>query len=199
MKNTHDLILDYLQTNLCASAADLSQALHLTRADIRYHLNLLLAQNIIEKIAFRNPVKKGRPTQLFHLALKSQQNNLAFLADALLSTLYGSIDEIINPLVQRFVAAIPSAKLRTTQLNRLVAFLNEHGYQSRWEAYVIGPRILFRNCPYAAILAKHPELCSMDTEIISSYLMVPFRQTARIDLENAKIPACIFLINSQRG
>ena len=199
MKNTHELILEYMQSNLSASVAELSQSLHLTRADIRYHLNLLLAQQIIEKFASPVPAKKGRPSFLFRLALKSQQNNFADLADVLLSIYPDSKNGILDPLVQHFVTAIPTAKQRTNQLNRLVAFLNEHGYHARWEAYSTGPRILFRNCPYAAILAKHPELCRMDAAVISAYLKLPFQQTARIDMEYAKIPACIFLTNPHGG
>ena len=199
MKNTHDLILDYLQSSQVASASELSQALHLTRADIRYHLNLLLAQQLIEKAAVRSPTKKGRPTQLFRLALKSQLNNFANLAEALLSSTACSKDEILEHLVDYFVASIPAAKQRTAQLSRLIAYLNERGYQSHWEATINGPRITFRNCPYAATLPKHPELCRMDAGIISAYLKLNFRQTARIDLEYAKIPACIFLINPQSG
>jgi predicted ArsR family transcriptional regulator len=199
MKSTHELILDYLQSNMVASAAELSQALHLTRADIRYHLNLMQAQSILEKVGLHGPAQKGRPSQLFRLAPKSQQNNFADLADALLSAFTNSNDELLDELVRHFASAVPNAKQRTTQLNRLVAYLNEHGYQSRWEAYINGPRILFRNCPYAAILTKHPELCKMDTAVISSYLKTSFQQTARIDLEYAKIPACIFLTNPHRG
>lgn len=199
MKNTHDLILDHLLSNQVASASDLSRALHLTRADIRYHLNLLLAQQLIEKVPPRSSTKKGRPTQLFRLALKSQLNNFANLAEALLSSRAGLKEEILDPLVDYFVASIPTAKQRTTQLNRLIAYLNQRGYQSRWEASSNGPRIIFRNCPYAAILSRHPELCQMDTGILSAYLKLNFQQTARIDLEYVKIPACIFLINPQRG
>jgi predicted ArsR family transcriptional regulator len=197
MKNTHDLILDYLQLNPAASAAELSRALHLTSADIRYHLKLLQDQRAIEKVAFRQSARKGRPTQLFRLAIRSQLNNYAELADVLLSNQAGEKENSIDQLVSYLVSEIAVAKQRTAQLNRLISFLNERGYQSRWEAYVNGPRILFRNCPYAVILPKHPELCAMDVGIISSYLNLPFQQTAKIDLEQSTVQACIFLTRHQ--
>src|SRR5674476_107890 len=86
MKSTRELILDFLgQKKLAASASELSQDLHLTKADIRYHLKQLLEQQIIEKVIIRPPVHKGRPTQFFRLTVKSQANNFSFLAEALLS------------------------------------------------------------------------------------------------------------------
>ena len=202
MKSTRELILDYLsQKKLSASASELSQELHLTKADIRYHLNQLLEQQIIEKVVILPPTHKGRPTQFFRLTVKSQVNNFAFLAESLLSlTIQPPLnDKILDQLANYFINSIIPAKQRTRQLNQLVSFLNEKGYQARWEAYVNGPRIHFRNCPYAAILPKHPELCNMDTKVISGFLKLPLHQTARIDLEYAKNQACIFMIIPQTG
>ena len=203
MKSTRELILDFFgHKKLAASASELSQDLHLTKADIRYHLKQMLEQKIIEKIIIRPPVvHKGRPTQFFRLTVNSQANNFAFLAEALLSlTIQSPLNnEILDQLVNCFIISIIPAKQRTQQLNHLIVFLNEKGYQARWEAYVNGPRILFRNCPYAAILQKHPELCTMDAKVLSIFLKLPFHQTARIDLEHAKIPACIFMIVPQTG
>ncbi len=193
IKNTHDLILEYLQSNPPASAAEISSALHLTKAGIRYHLNQLLAQQVITKVPSLLPVQKGRPTQLFRLSPNFHQHNLANLAGALLTISADIQDETLHKLAELFIAEIPTARQRTAQLNRLIAFLNHRGYQARWEAYANGPRILFRNCPYAEIISSHPELCKMDTAVISAYLKLSFQQTARIDQVYAKIPACIFL------
>ena len=197
MKSSHDLILEYLQANPASSAAEISQALHLTRADIRYHISLLKAQNLIEMSASRKATHKGRPTRLYRLAASSQSNNLAGLVDALLM-IQTDGDILVNDLAVHFASTIPPARQRSAQLNRLIAFLNSHGYLSRWEAYANGPRILFRNCPYAAIIFKHPELCMMDVEILSTYLGLDFHQTARIDLDQGTVPACIFKIRSKK-
>jgi len=197
MKSSHELILEFLQANPASSAAEISQALHLTRADIRYHISLLKAQNLIEMSASRKASHKGRPTRLYRLATGSQSNNLAGIVDALL-TIQTDSDSQVNDLAVHFASAIPPARQRTAQLNNLIAFLNSHGYFSRWEAHANGPRILFRNCPYAAVISRHPELCTMDVEILSTYLGLEFQQTARIDLERGAVPACIFKIRTKK-
>jgi predicted ArsR family transcriptional regulator len=199
MKNVHDQILEYLHKNHTASAAELSRVLQLTRADVRYHLNQLQDSKEIEKATLRRTAHRGRPTQSFRIASAARQENFSKLADGILSVLNISAtgSEIIAKLADYFATQIPIHKLPAQQLNQLIVFLTERGHAARWEAYTNGPRILFRNCPYAQILPQHPELCTLDTRIISTYLGQPFEQTARIDTDYAKIPACIFTLKNQ--
>jgi predicted ArsR family transcriptional regulator len=57
----------------------------------------------------------------------------------------------------------PTAK----RLNLIVEKLNQMHYHAHWEAGAEGPRVLFGHCPYAAVVGKHPELCEMDTNLLS--------------------------------
>jgi predicted ArsR family transcriptional regulator len=196
MTSSRNQILEFLHKNHMASATDLSRSLQLTKADVRYHLNALLELNLVEKAALRKSINKGRPTQLFRISSHNLPENYASLAEGLLNSLLtsGADRSGLVKIADYFARQIPHPKLPTQQLTRLTSFLTDHGHMARWEAYTNGPRILFRNCPYAQILPGHPELCVMDERIISIYLGQPFIQTARIDPDNGKIPACVFTL-----
>jgi len=199
MESTRQLILKFLHKNHTSSASELSRVLQLTKADVRYHLKELQETKMVEKTVLHRPNQKGRPTQLFQIARQELPENYPALVNGLLAVLLepDSNQESLDRLAVYFSRQIPPSRLLNQQLNRLAAYLTEHGYLARWEAYTNGPRILFRNCPYAQILPDHPEMCSLDVKIISAYLSLPFEQTARIDLQYAKIPACIFTLKNQ--
>ena len=46
-------------------------------------------------------------------------------------------------------------------------------YQARWEAGAEGPRVIFGRCPYAKVIAGHPELCKMDIALLEKALGRP--------------------------
>jgi predicted ArsR family transcriptional regulator len=196
VKSVRELILDYLLKNHLASAAELSQMLHVTKADVRYHLKSLIEGGEIEKANFIQPKWKGRPTRLYQLADQARPGNYRHLADALL-TISEASDltlSVINQLAAFMVQRIPSAKHRATQLNRLVSFFTDNAYDAVWEAYANGPRIIFRSCPFSAILPSHPQLCILDGLVIDNYLNLHFSQVSRIDPGKGKVHACIFQI-----
>jgi len=71
--------------------------------------------------------------------------------------------------------------------------LNRQQYQASWEASPTGPRLILRNCPYAVILEKHPELCCMDEALISKLLDQPVQQTAKLERQPDGAPHCAFV------
>ncbi len=172
MKTVRDLILDYLHKNRHATVAEMSQALHVTKADVRYHLKELAACGEIEKAATVQPAWKGRPTRLFQLTDKARPGNYQRLADALLSFCDASAmtAPAISQVAEQMAQSIPHARQRAAQLNRLVSFFSANAYNATWEAHAKGPIIIFRNCPYAAILSLHPQLCAMDSQIMEKFL-----------------------------
>ena len=200
MPATRDQIIGFLRKNPTASTVEISRSLQITKAGVRYHLNLLVGLKKIEKVTLPGSNKKGRPTYLFRLAKESLPENFSHLIDGLFAILQSIVppQEIAPQLAAYLAGQIPPQITPTQKLNRLRTFFTQNGYTARWEAYTSGPRILFRSCPYAAILPEHPELCAMDAGIISTYLGQPFEQTARIDTEYAKIPACVFTLKTHQ-
>jgi len=65
-------------------------------------------------------------------------------------------------------------------------------YHARWEAGPQGPRIIFGNCHYAAIIAKHPELCKMDESLLRELMGRSAVQTAKIGNDGSMV--CVFAI-----
>ncbi len=188
--------MEYVHKNQSATVSELSEKLHVTRADVRYHLKELLAAGDIEKAEIIQPNWKGRPTRLFRLADKAKPGNYSHLAEALLS-IYDNqhlTTPVIDQLAAHFARKILPAKQRPTQLNRLVKFFTDNAYSAVWEAYAKGPRIIFRNCPYAALLTRHPQLCAMDARIIEEYLNLHPSQVAKFNQKSGGGPTCIFLI-----
>ncbi len=187
------MILDHLRRYRCASVSELSQTLHVTKADVRYHLKELMIQGEIEKDASIRPEPKGRPASLFRIAAAARPENYRMITEALLSFQQAETGtaSTAGKLAAYLVDRIPPAKQFTVRLNRLVNFFCDHAYDARWEAREEGPRILFRNCPYAAILTGHAELCQMDLELIQNYLGQGFQQIGQKNA-GARSTACIF-------
>jgi predicted ArsR family transcriptional regulator len=79
------------------------------------------------------------------------------------------------------------------RLVRTVGRLNELHYQARWEASVAGPRLILGHCPYAAIVANHPELCRMDGFLLEMRLGSSVDQIAKLQLSDKGLPFCAFI------
>jgi predicted ArsR family transcriptional regulator len=202
MHTTHQRISDYLRTYGAASAVDLSQALHLTAANIRHHLNRMLADQVVEYAGHPPGEGRGRPVDLFRLSLQARPHNLAGLAQALLHSLYARTDPSDRPALMAALAGQianqcpPVAGALTQRLAKTVGCLKALNYQPRWEARKEGPRFMFAACPYAAVLPTYPELCQMDSHLLEMLLVAPIRQTARLEAGAPPARFCIFLIDT---
>jgi predicted ArsR family transcriptional regulator len=202
--STRERILEYLKEYRTVSVVSLSQSLGLTRADIRYHLNALVDEGLVER-APRDTTQaaaRGRPVQQYRLVTSSDPGNLAELCHALIRSFLDPLPQAERSLAMQKLALIlsgensPPANI-TQRLNQAISYLNQHHYRARWEAHRQGPRILLRNCPYAAVLPSHPELCQLDRELLQNLLKLPMRQAARIDMQTGSPPACIFVLSQE--
>lgn len=185
-------ILDYLKRNRSVSSRELARVLQMTTANARHHLHILAADGRVEVISQRQE-GRGRPQKVYRLAGSLAGDNLSALADALLTEGSGNIDT--GALGRRLAGEIPVAGgPLMRRLAATVERLNAMHYQSRWEAGAEGPRIVLANCPYAAIIAKHPELCQMDASLLSNLLGGQVRQTAKLEAGAGGLPYCVFVL-----
>jgi predicted ArsR family transcriptional regulator len=194
--STRQEILTYLENHPFACAEDLSHLLSKTRANIQYHLKQLEKSGCISVvIPPATDVDRGRPRRFYSLATGERPNNLLQLAHALLSAIPsgGSGPDEFLIQVATFILNLPqNTPSGAPRLNRLVKELNQRGYQARWEAHAAGPEIIFRNCPYAALLPGHPELCRMDLKLLENNLKnMSFTQQSRFQLP--AVPLCRFV------
>jgi predicted ArsR family transcriptional regulator len=84
------------------------------------------------------------------------------------------------------------------RLSLAVDRLNELHYQARWEAGIDGARIILAHCPYAAIIAAYPELCTMDAYLLEQRSGLPVEQIAKLQPSVKGYPFCVFRVTGNR-
>jgi predicted ArsR family transcriptional regulator len=211
MKTSRQQILEYIMAQRATTAADLSQALHMTKANARHHLAILKEQGLVEVVGERPSRGKGRPARVFAPSKRSMGENLDLLSSALLLEVNqgqgeGGHLEVMARLAQRLAAAMSvegspgsggAGGSLTQRLYRVVQHLNRHHYQARWEAHSQAPRVILGHCPYAAILEEHPELCQVEAFLLEELLGSEVEQVDKLARDGRGVPYCTFVIVSR--
>lgn len=195
-------ILDCVLRLTPVSAAQISRAISISAASVRYHLRVLCADGRIVLVGEMQRGGRGRPVKLYRASDRLLGDNLAMLSETLLESWRGAPtaerdEQLLQVLVGGLMGKIGTSEPRTTAAKRLawlVARMNALHYQARWEAAAQGPRILFSHCPYAEIIEAHPELCRMDAGILSHQMSAVARQVSKIDLRPGGSPHCVFVL-----
>jgi predicted ArsR family transcriptional regulator len=195
-------ILEYIRKHQTASVRELSALMGMSGANVRYHLSLLVSNDLIESVGIRKE-GRGRPRQVFGLSRKVLGDGLDSLSGNLLSLWMGSIPEGmkeagLRSLAERLAGVAESSGSILKQVAGTIARLNELHYQSRWEAAAAGARIILGHCPYAAIITQHPELCRMDALLMEKKLGAPVEQTAKLQISDRGLPFCAFQMMEKR-
>lgn len=174
-KQTSQLILEYLSEHPSVTVRQLSHALRLTPADIRYHLSKLVQQDLVSAVQTKYSGERGRPARTYTLNQQIKPNNILSLTQTALTILFGKAAADKNSILENLADhmmpynTIISASL-TQKIIHLIGRLNQSGYSARWEARSKGPCLIFSNCPYRPLLAQFPELCEMDRLILQNHL-----------------------------
>lgn len=193
-------ILNYIRDRQAASVGELSRFLKLTGANVRHHLGVLESNGLIE-IVGRHKEGRGRPAQVYGLSRRVLGDNLDELALALLQNSLAGKDassraEILRQLAERLTAgrgAASSGPL-VQRVAAAVGWLNAHHYQAHWEAAASGPRIEFGYCPYAAVVARCPEVCELDRHILETLIGKSARQVGKRDPGAGEERLCTFTL-----
>ena len=207
-------ILEFIRSQRAVSVQELTQAFRMTEQNIRYHFSILKSEGVIEEIEGSSPQKRGRPKKVYGPARHTYGENLDLLASTLLELLLSNAgedqtrriyDRLAQGLAQKMASnlglnleATPRPGYLTQRLNRLTAVLNEHHYFSRWEAHSDAPRVVLGHCPFAAVIAEHPEVCSLDAGLISTLLDQPVQQTAKLAKGADGLPYCLFRVEKKQ-
>jgi len=195
---TRQKILNYLKRTQTVSPREVARVLRTTPANARHHLGILAADGRVEVVSqrqapLRGQVGRGRPEKVYRLAGTLVGDNLSVLVNALLA----EIDEDFEiEAVGRRIAG-ESATSSHSLMHRLTSTierLNAMHYQARWEAGAEGPRIILGRCPYAGLVAKHPQLCQMDAALLAELLSSNVRQTAKLEIGAGDKPFCAFVL-----
>lgn len=194
-------IILYLSRHPDVSSSQIGHAIGVAAPSIRYHLALLRSDGRVAIAGERGSGARGRPRKIYRLSERLRGNNLAGLADAALSGLLRAsprrLDLVIRGLANTLIAQVGPLELGGSGARRLASLvdkLNSLNYEASWEAGAAGPRVLFGHCPYAAIIARHPELCQVDASMLGAELGVIATQTAKIDPSLGGQAHCIFVL-----
>ena len=213
MKTVRQRVLEFIRTHRSVSAAELGSAFHMTPANARHHLAILMELGLVEAAGQRPADGKGRPTRVFAISRQSAGQNVDQLTSALLdlqqesftgNSARGSMELLVEGMAARMQPAGSAdpgenaPRTLTRSLNHLAQVLNRHHYASRWEAHPGRPHLILGNCPYGSIIAGHPELCWMDAGIIQKFLGVPVNQEAKLKRDPSGLPYCLFLIGKEQ-
>lgn len=197
MTTARHKVVSYLHKTRSASAREIARALNMSLETVRHHLRVLGSDGRLEVESVRGREGRGRPEKVYSIPRAALGDNLSALAEALLAgagALSGDEASRMDALARRLAGdsdfgSQPIAK----RLNLIVAKLNQMNYHARWEAGAEGPRIIFGHCPYAAIIAKHPELCEMDVSLVSILASRPVKRESKSETQKSICPF-VFLI-----
>ena len=201
MKPTTRLrILDHLRKHQTTTVRELGRALEMTGANVRHHLAVLESNDLVGVVGQRRE-GRGRPVNIYRLSRRVLGDGLDELASAMFDTwLRSGTDQeretSLRSLAQRLAGEKktgPNSPV-TQRLAATVVRLNEMHYQARWEAGAQGPRILLSHCPYRAIITGYPELCRVDSHLISVQLDHPVEQVAKLESYARGVPFCAFIM-----
>jgi predicted ArsR family transcriptional regulator len=180
-KSTRQRILDLLSNQDQINAAEISRAISVTQADVRYHLSRMVEEGLILTAKPKHTGHRGRPARRYTLASKLRRDNFELFTRALLISVRNNTSvEESNKFLQDIAIQIagevePGGPLGT-RLVQAVDQLNLHNYQARWEAHANAPRVIFDRCPFASLRPEFPELCQLDAELLSNLLDEPVAQ-----------------------
>ena len=197
-ESTENLILTHLSKFHTVTVNGLSHNLGMTKPDIRYHLQKMLQNEIVEIINDDNPSARGRgrPEIKYKLSAKRTSNNYSELCDLLLSQsgVISKREGLLKNLAKTMIPPLYPVINLTRTLNLLMGELNKRAYLAHWEAHKNGPVIMFSACPYLALIEKHPELCILDAMILSNYLNYSAKQIGKIDYSLKSSSECVFVL-----
>jgi predicted ArsR family transcriptional regulator len=203
METTRQHIVAYIKEHQVVTTAEISHRLNLTPADVRHHLSLLIKQGSVTVVGDRSTGQRGRPAQLYTLAMPMARNNLHLLSHELLIDLasHFSSEEweyhLRQIAIQLSNQSIQTNNNPTQRIYLAINHLNSLNYDASWEAHANSPWIILGHCPYAAIIDQHPELCRLDIYLLENLLGLPVQLIEKLITTSRGLRRCIFVRQDQ--
>ena len=193
---TRDAIARLILEHGPATASTLSQSLALTPAGIRRHLELLVADGILEAREPRTSSARGRgrPSKVFLMTDAGREQFEHTYDDLAVSALRFMASHSGAHLVASFAQSRADDievkaneyinQNRTTRKNYkaalLAEFLTDQGYAASVEDRGLGEEICQHHCPIAHVASAYPQLCEAETQAFSRLLGTHVQRLATI-------------------
>ncbi|GIF72696.1 hypothetical protein Asi02nite_22140 [Asanoa siamensis] len=195
-RRTRDRVLRLLLERGTATAAELGEALRLSPAAIRKHLDALLTEGDV--VTRQRPVRagrgRGRPAKVFTLTdaarLRCGRHTYDNMATAALRWIAthggeGAVDafatEQVASLESRCRDAMEGAgDDPIARAEALADALTAEGYAANASTIATGGQLCQHHCPVAHVAAEFPELCEAETAVISRLIGTHVQRLATI-------------------
>ena len=193
---TRDAIARLILEHGPATAATLSQALALTPAGIRRHLDLLVEDGVLEAREPRNSSARGRgrPSKVFlmtdagraqfehtydDLAVSALNFMASHSGEQLVTAFAQSRADDIEVKANEYIAQNRTAR-KSDKVALLAEFLTDQGYAASVEDRGMGVEICQHHCPIAHVASAYPQLCEAETQAFSRLLGTHVQRLATI-------------------
>ena len=188
---TRDAVGRSVLENGPSTAAALGERLGLTPAGIRRHLDLLVADGILEAREPRisSTRGRGRPSKVFVMTDSGREkfehsyDDLAVAALKFMSAQSG--EHLVTAFAQsraddieRKATAVIAKS--SQKLDALATFLTEQGYAASVGPRGAGVELCQHHCPIAHVASEFPQLCEAETEAFSKLLGTHVQRLATI-------------------
>ena len=188
---TRDAVGRSILENGPSTAAALGERLGLTPAGIRRHLDLLVADGILEAREPRisSTRGRGRPSKVFVMTDSGREkfehsyDDLAVAALKFMSAQSG--EHLVTAFAQsraddieRKASAVIAKN--SQKLDALATFLTEQGYAASVGPRSAGVELCQHHCPIAHVASEFPQLCEAETEAFSKLLGTHVQRLATI-------------------
>jgi predicted ArsR family transcriptional regulator len=194
-RRTRNRVAKLLLQRGSATASELGQALGLSPAAIRRHLDAMLVDGLVEarEQPRRGPRGRGRPARFFTLtdaARESFPHTYDGLAVAALrwiaerggpEAVGAFVAEQVTALEERCRAALAEAgEDPLARAEALARALTAEGYAAGASAIASGGQLCQHHCPVAHVAAEFPQLCEAETQVISRLVGTHVQRLATI-------------------
>jgi predicted ArsR family transcriptional regulator len=192
---TRDRVAQLLLQYGSATTSDLSDALGLSCAAIRRHLDAMLADGLVEarERPVRGPRGRGRPAKVFSLT-ENARESFPHTYDDLATAALRWIAQHDGPAAVSAFAAAQVAALEErcrsamreagdepmARAQALASALTAEGYAAGASTIASGGQLCQHHCPVAHVAAEFPQLCEAETGVISRLVGTHVQRLATI-------------------
>lgn len=182
MKSTRDKILQTLLRQPRRTINELAEAVGINPISVRHHLTNLQVEGLIAAEEERHGVGRPRlvytltedgmekfPTRYLRLTTRLLTQMKESMPGPVVSKLFSQIAE---DLASEYSDQIQGLDIEE-RLDFVQEMLSQEGFTVEWEKKDGQYHIHEISCPYYQIGVAHPEICTVDQELISKMLAVP--------------------------
>jgi predicted ArsR family transcriptional regulator len=177
-----------------STAVEVAEALGLSPAAVRRHLDALLSDSEVctREAPQRGPRGRGRPAKLFLLTEAGRArfghayDDLAVAALRFLAENGGEqavrafAERRVSSLVDRHRATVTARPSVTERAEALAVALTREGYASSARHVGAGEQLCQHHCPVAHVAAEFPQLCEAETAAFAEMLGTHVQRLATI-------------------